>query len=291
MCNAPVLLRTRFRNLTHAHILEQYLKMDGLLSFSGTLVKLPPEKLLNVLIVDDHEIFRYGLRDLVNAIDGFHVIAEASKYEEAQAKIEEIPIDLVLLDLHLPDVEGTDGVRQLRKDCPQSRVIIISATMDDQLLLEAVQAGVSGYLTKDTSALDIVKALKGFRRGELAMLPTVAAHVIELLVQKCHLLETELSIQQRDEAKELNDSRSDLPHTLLTSPSLSSYTSLPALTPQEEKVYQLMLRGQSNKQIAAQLYISRFTVGKHVQNILHKFGVTNRTQAVSYTLFEGGNEL
>jgi DNA-binding NarL/FixJ family response regulator len=272
-------------------ILEQYLKMDGLLSFSGTLVKLPPEKLLDVLIVDDHEVFRYGLRDLVNAIDGFHVIAEASKYEEVQAKIEEIPIDLVLLDLHLPDVEGTDGVRQLRRDCPQSRVIIISATMDDQLLLEAVLAGVSGYLTKDTSALDIVKALKGFRRGELAMLPTVAAHVIELLVQKCHLLETEFSIQQRDEAKELNDSRSDIPDTLLTSPSLSSYTSLPALTPQEEKVYQLMLRGQSNKQIAAQLYISRFTVGKHVQNILHKFGVTNRTQAVSYTLFEGGNEL
>ena len=62
--------------------------MDGLLSFSGTLVKLPPEKLLNVLIVDDHEVFRYGLRDLVNAIDGFHVIAEASKYEEAQAKYE-----------------------------------------------------------------------------------------------------------------------------------------------------------------------------------------------------------
>src|SRR5207302_10572858 len=98
--------------------------------------------------------------------------------------------------------------------------------MDDQLLLEAVLAGVSGYLTKDTSALDIVKALKGFRRGELAMLPAIAAHAMELLVQKCHMLEIELSIQQRDEAKELNDPRSDIPDTLLTSPSLSSYTSL-----------------------------------------------------------------
>src|SRR5438552_2897817 len=267
--------------------------MDGSLSSSSKHTKLPTEKLLNVLIVDDHEIFRYGLRDLVNAIEGFHVVAEAGSFKEALAMIKasEILIDLVLLDLYLPDVEGTDGIRQLCKDHPQSRVIIISATIDDQLLLEAVLAEVSGYLTKDMPALDIVKALKGFRRGELAMLPTVAIHVMELLVQKCHILETELSIQQRDQARELDDPRSEMPDTLITPPSLSSYTSLPTLTPQEEKVYQLMLRGQSNKQIAAELYISRFTVGKHVQNILHKFGVTNRTQAVSYTLFEGGNEL
>lgn len=265
--------------------------MDGLLSSADILTNLPTEKRLNVLIVDDHEIFRYGLRDLVNAIDDFHVVAEASNYTEALVKIKETPIDLVLLDLYLPDVEGTDGVKQLRKDHPRSRVIIISATMEDQLLLEAVLAGVSGYLTKDMPALGIVKALKGFRRGEMAMLPAVATHAMELLVQKCHILETELSIQRRDEAKELDSPRSDVPDTLITSPPLSSYTSLPALTPQEEKVYQLMLRGQSNKQIAAQLYISRFTVGKHVQNILHKFGVTNRTQAVSYSLFEGGNEL
>ena len=267
--------------------------MNRLVSPSSKLTELPTEKHLNVLIVDDHEIFRYGLRDLVNAIDGFHVVAEASNYKEALAKIKavEILIDLVLLDLYLPDVEGTDGIRQLRNDHPRSKVIIISATMDDQVLLEAVLAGVSGYLTKDMPALDIVKALKGFRRGELAMLPTVAPHVMELLVQKCHILETELLKQQQDQAKVLDSSRSDIPDTLLTSPPLSPYTSLPVLTPQEEKVYQLMLRGQSNKQIAAQLYISRFTVGKHVQNILHKFGVTNRTQAVSYTLFEGGNEL
>lgn len=264
--------------------------MDGLFSSASTLTNLATEKLLNVLIVDDHEIFRNGLRDLVNAIDGFHVVAEASNFTEAQIKIEETPIDLVLLDLYLPDVEGTDGVKQLCIDHPQSRVIIISATMDDHLLLEAVLAGVSGYLTKDMPALGIVKALKGFRRGEIAMLPTIATRVMELLVHKCHILETELSIQQQDEAKELNSSHAGVPDTLITSPPLSSYTSIPALTPQEEKVYQLMLRGQSNKQIAAQLYISRFTVGKHVQNILHKFGVTNRTQAVSYTLFEGGNE-
>jgi DNA-binding NarL/FixJ family response regulator len=265
--------------------------MDGLLSSSSTPTKLPTEKPLNVLIVDDHEVFRYGLRDLVNAIDGFHIVAEAGNYDEALAKIEATSIDLVLLDLYLPDVEGTDGVRQLRKDHPQSLVIIISATMDDQLLLEAILAGVSGYLTKDTPAIDIVKALKGFLRGELAILPAIATHLMGLLIQKIHTLETELTIQQRVEAKELDSPRSDIPDTLIPSPPLSSYTSLPTLTPQEEKVYQLMLRGQSNKQIAAQLYISRFTVGKHVQNILHKFGVTNRTQAVSYTLFEGGNEL
>ena len=245
--------------------------------------------MLKVMIVDDHEVFRLGIRELLNSIDGFLVVAEANCCTDALAKIEARPVDLVLLDLYLPDSDGIDAVHKLRKIIPQLHIIIISGMIDDDLLLRAVLAEVSGYLTKDTPALDIIRALQAYRRGELAMLPTVAAHAINLMIQRNNMLEADLALSQQNEIAPRDAHQvPDLPITSSTQPSDLSHQ---VLTPQEEKVYQLMRRGLSNKQIAARLIISRFTVGKHVQNILRKLGVANRTQAVSYNLFEGGAEV
>ena len=244
--------------------------------------------MLKVMIVDDHEVFRLGIRELLNSIDGFLVVAEANCCTDALAKIAAQPVDLVLLDLYLPDSDGIDAVHKLRKIIPHLHIIIISGMIDDDLLLRAVLAEVSGYLTKDTPALDIIRALQAYRRGELAMLPTVAAHAINLMIQRNNMLEADLALSQQNEIAPRDAHQvPDLPITSSTQPSDLSHQ---VLTPQEEKVYQLMRRGLSNKQIAARLIISRFTVGKHVQNILRKLGVANRTQAVSYNLFEGGAE-
>jgi DNA-binding NarL/FixJ family response regulator len=261
--------------------------MDSLVSPTSKSAKLQADYFLKVLIVDDHEVFRNGLRDLLNDIDGFQVVAEASNCKDALAQIEAKSVDLVLFDLYLPDVEGIDTIRQVRKVIPQLRVILLSAIMDDELLLESVLAGVSGYLTKDTPAVDIVKALKGFQQGELAMLPAVSTRVVELLLQKYCALETALNKYQQNEIKVLDRVASEVPTSNILPPTSPPHVPLPILTPQEEKVYQLIRRGNSNKQIASQLFISRFTVGKHVQNILRKLGVANRTQAVSYNSFEG----
>lgn len=267
---------------------------------SGTPDK--PEKprsrhIVKVMVVDDHEIFRQGLLGLVNGIDGFRVIAEASSMADALARLERVPVDLVLLDLSLPDGEGIEPVHLLKQTNPALAIVIISASIDDDTLLDAVSADVSGYLTKDTSASDIVKALQGFQRNEFAMLPAVMTRVITLLLQHYNMLEAELNTYLQigikafgevDSIVALSSGTSSLTHPLASPNSNGSSSQL--LTPREERVLQLIRLGYSNKQIAAELFISHFTVGKHVQNILRKLGVSNRTQAVSYTSFEGGNE-
>src|SRR5262249_9208252 len=136
--------------------------------------------------------------------------------------------------------------------------------------------------TKDMPASDIVKALKGFQRGELALLPTVTLNLVELLVKKYSEVEVELSTRNGPATHEIPAFQKD---------DVVASSNISVLTPQETNVFQLLRYGHSNKQIASKLAISPYTVGKHVQNILRKLGVMNRTQAVSYTSFEGGGNL
>ena len=237
--------------------------------------------LARVLIVDDHEIFRHGLRDLIDTIEGFQVVAEANSCEDALALAQEGHIDLVMLDMYLPDGDGIGLTRHLRQQVtPPPRVIILSAIIYDDTLLGAILAGAHGYLTKEMPASAIVKALRGFQRGELALLPAVTANLVELLVKRYNEVEAELATHN-----ELSPSQKDE----LNSIAASASSAAGVLTPQETNVFQLLRFGHSNKQIASKLAISPYTVGKHVQNILRKLGVTNRTQAVSYTSFGGGN--
>jgi len=243
---------------------------------------------LQVMIVDDHEIFRHGLRDLLNDIDGFRVVAEAGSCKDALAQMEITTIDLVLLDLSLPDFDGIEALLHLQEFVPPPQVIILTATIDNNVLLEVMLAGASGYLTKDTSARNIVKMLQSFQRGELAMLPIVAANAVRLLVQQCRHIEAELFNYIQNHTNKFDTPPNTMPPNNGSASMGSSNSFLEVLTPQEDKVFQLMRKGLSNKQIAAQLSISPFTVGKHVQNILRKLGVVNRTQAVSYTSIEGG---
>jgi DNA-binding NarL/FixJ family response regulator len=241
-----------------------------------------PDQPLRVLIVDDHEIFRHGLRDLINSIEGFQVVAEAGSCKNALELAEQRPIDLVVLDMYLPDGDGIEVTRQLRQQItPPPRVIILSAVIYDDTLVDAILAGAQGYLTKDMPASDIVNALKGFQRGELALLPTVVTNLVQMLVQKYSEAEAELSTQMHNSIIKI-----DIP---VSQKEELQNTAMRILTPQEAKVFQHLRHGNSNKQIASQLAISPYTVGKHVQNILHKLGVANRTQAASYTSFEGGD--
>ena len=243
----------------------------------GKAADAQAHKIHRVMIIDDHEVFRYGLGKLLADNESFRIVAEASNCEDALKRLQTVPVDLVLLDLHLPDVNGIEALHQLKRSCPTLDVIIISATIDDDALLDALLAGASGYLTKDTSAIEMLGALHVYQRGELALSSTVVSRAIPLLLQQCNMLEDELMVYQQNEMKK---SPASVP-PLASSTTQITDNLLRLLTPQEEKVYQHMRKGHSNKQIAAELYISRFTVGKHVQNILRKLGVTNRTQAVS----------
>src|SRR5258706_5715656 len=258
--------------------------MSAFISAAENKGSFLPEEPLRVLIVDDHEIFRHGLRDLIDSIEGFQVVAEANSCKDALALAEERHIDLVMLDMYLPDGDGIEVTRQLRQQVtPPPRVIILSAIIYDDTLLGAILAGAHGYLTKEMPASDIVKALKGFQRGELALLPAVTTNLVKLLVKRYSEVEAELSAHSGPATNELSPSQKDELNSIVA----SSNSTTSVLTPQETNVFQLLRFGHSNKQIASKLAISPYTVGKHVQNILRKLGVTNRTQAVSYTSFEG----
>ena len=254
--------------------------------------RLSGEHTLRLMIVDDHEILRHGLRDVINLIEGFTVVAEASSFQDTLKQMKLTAIDLVFIDLSLPDGNGMELVHLLRQRSAPPAIIVLSATLNDSLLLETMLAGASGYLTKDVPAAEIARLLQGFQRGELVMTSSVVSRIIELLVQKCLMLEMSHTASQ-------GDTNATMPPDHYTrdldpiNPLQKSETSpLSHLTPQEGKIFQLMHLGLSNKQIASQLAISRFTVGKHIQNILRKLGVTNRTQAArvaSSTTFEGVN--
>lgn len=247
---------------------------------------------LKVLIVDDHELFRRGLRDLINTIRELKVIGEAASSREALSIIAAAPVDLVILDLSLSDGSALPVVQIIRERAAAPSVIVLSASIDDDALLQAMLSGASGYLTKDLTAPQIAKLLYQFSQGGLALAPGTAGKLIQLLIDRNRELEEALRAR-------LPDSNSTVPAATvshaagLTHPAEEKPAPTPSLrsllTPQEEKIYQLMKQGKTNKEIAKKLSISHYTVGKHVQNILHKLKVMNRTQAVSYTAFEGGD--
>lgn len=249
---------------------------------------LPVIQPVRVLLVDDHEILRHGLRDIINNTDGFTVAAEASTCKDALAQFHSTAIDLVFLDLVLPDGNGMELARLLRQHSTPPFIIVLSANLNDNLLLEAMLVGASGYLTKDIPAIEIARLLEGFLRGELVLTSPVASRLIHLLLQKCHMADTNQVVENNGAYESTpadRQSHDPSPDDRLQQREPSP---LSLLTMQEQKIYQLMRLGLSNKQIGSQLSISRFTVGKHIQNILKKLGVTNRTQAASYTSIEGG---
>ena len=240
-----------------------------------------------VMIVDDHEIFRHGLRNILIDIDGFDVVAEASRCSDVLKHATRMPIDLVLMDSSLPDAVGIEAIQRLKELTPPPHVVLLSTAIDDSVLLDAILAGASGYLTKDLPKKDVVNALQSLRRGELALLPPVAANVIRLLMKRCIHLEKTLATEPQSTKQKVSlspkrSSKVESPSTLL------SPLALHRLTSREYKVFQLLCQGLSNKEIAARFSISPYTVGKHVRQILRKLGAVNRTQAVLYASFEGG---
>ena len=259
-------------------------------ALSSNTPAVPATNHRRVLIIDDHEIFRHGLRDLINTIEGFEVVAEGGSCKDAITLVGQMQIDLVILDMYLPDGDGIQVIRQLKKlNAKPPSVIILSAVMSNETLVEAILAGAAGYLTKDMPADDILKSLKDIQQGQLALPRAETTKLVYLLVQKISEKEADLSLHVQNDNSIIDTDRIESANIRDTP--LNSSTSTPMLTQQEARVFELLRDGQSNKQIASQLSISPYTVGKHVQKILRKLGVTNRTQAALYTSFKGDGDI
>ncbi len=207
---------------------------------------------VSIVLVDDHDLFRRGLRDLLQE-HGFEIVGEASSGEEAiELAAEKIP-DVILMDISMPGIGGVEAARRIRLGTPHTRVVMLTVSADDEVVDDAILAGASGYLLKGASIEVIISGIDAASRGEALLSPAIAGRLLE-----------------RTRANEV---LSELP-----------LGTRPHLTAREVEVLRLMATGKDNSEIAAELVTSPHTVKSHVSNILAKLEVENRLQAAVYAV-------
>lgn len=200
---------------------------------------------IRVLLVDDHALVRSAIRQALDAPD-IEVVGEARNAEEAIELAPRLRPDLVLLDIDLPGMTGIDAVRELAPRLPETRVVMLTVSTDRRSLLEAMRHGAAGYLTKDLTGDALLRAVRGLRRGDLAMSRQHAAQVVEHLQRGGH------------------GGRPD---------------ELGVLSAREQEVLRLLAEGLTDREIAGALAISPRTVESHVSAVLRKLEVRNRAEA------------
>lgn len=201
---------------------------------------------IRVLIVDDHQVVREGLRNFLELQEGMEVAGEAGDGEEGVALAAELRPDVVLMDLVMPKLGGVEAMRALRESLPGTRVIVLTSFIDDEHLLPAMRAGAAGYLLKNVQPQELARAIRAADAGEALIDPAVAARLVEALAES-----------ERDDG-------------------------YGRLTPREREVLVLIGRGFSNKRIALELGVAEKTAKTHVSNLLGKLGLADRTQAALY---------
>ena len=207
---------------------------------------------IRVLIVDDHEIVRKGIRALLATKRDIQVVGEASDGAEAVNQAQALHPDVILMDLMMPKMNGIEATRQITAGQPSARVLVLTSFAADEQVFPAIKAGALGYLLKDSGPQELVQAIRQVYRGEPSLDPSVARKV---------LFE-------------------------LSTPTQKPLTPDP-LTAREMEILRLVAQGKSNKEIAGDLVIAEETVHTHVSNILNKLHLASRTQAALYALKEG----
>ena len=202
-----------------------------------------------LLIVDDHEIVRQGLVAMLSRRPGFQVVAEAGTVAEAIEMARKFQPDLVVMDVRLPDGSGVEACREIRAEFPSTRVVMLTSYPDEEAVFSAIVAGASGYLLKQVRGRDLVAALEAVGRGESLLDPAVTEKVLERV--------------RRIATGAASDD-------------------LAQLTSQEQKILLLVAEGKTNKEIAADVFLSDKTVKNYVSSILSKLNLQRRAQAAAY---------
>jgi NarL family two-component system response regulator LiaR len=208
---------------------------------------------ISVLIVDDHAVVRRGIRALLEAEEGFIVLGDVGSGGEAVLLAADLAPDVVLMDLVMPEMDGVKATRLLKQRSPCSQVIVLTSYHEDEHIFPAIRAGALSYLLKSSTLDELIASIRKAAQGEAVLHPHVAAR----LVQELRATPQELAML----------------HTLLSE--------------REREVLRLIADGRTNGEIATRLVISEKTVKSHVNNILSKLQVTDRTQAAVYAWREG----
>jgi DNA-binding NarL/FixJ family response regulator len=210
------------------------------------VTKTPP---LRVMIVDDHEIVRDGIRAMLHAEDDIVVTAEAGTVQEAVDEADRTRPDVVVMDVRLADGSGIEATREIRANHPDTKVLMLTSFADDEALFASIMAGASGYVLKQVRSGDLVRAIRAVGAGESLLDPSVTNAVLDRLRRGKHLLKDER---------------------------------LARLSPQEERILTLVADGRTNKEIGEELHLAEKTVKNYVSSILSKLEVARRAEAAAY---------
>ncbi|MDV2582836.1 response regulator transcription factor [Alkalibacillus haloalkaliphilus] len=220
----------------------------------------------NIVLIDDHKLFREGIKRILEFEESFNVVAEASDGSEALAVIENNQPDVVIMDINMPDVNGVEATKQLIEQHGDLKVIILSIHDDESYVTHALKSGALGYMLKEMDTEELVNAIKVVSKGGSYIHPKVTHRLINEYRRLSNV-----GGESQDAAFEYIEYRKPL-HLL---------------TRRECEVLQLMTDGRSNRGISEDLYISEKTVKNHVSNILQKMNVNDRTQAVVTAIKNG----
>jgi two-component system response regulator DevR len=201
---------------------------------------------IRVFLLDDHEVVRRGVRELLDSADDLEVVGEASTASEALHRIPATKPDVAILDVRLPDGTGIEVCRDLRSQMPNLKCLMLTSFNDDEALFDAIIAGAAGYVLKEVRGSDLIDSVRRVAAGQSLLDPIVTARVIERLRNP--------------------------PHDALTD----------SLSPQESTILNHLADGLTNRQIAEQMFLAEKTVKNYVSNLLSKLGMDHRTQAAVY---------
>lgn len=210
---------------------------------------------IQVLIADDHALFREGTRNLIDQEKDMKVIGEASNGEETVKLVTELHPHVVLMDIAMPVVNGIEATRRIKAESPKTAVLILTAYDNDQYIMALLEAGAAGYLLKDVSGRDLTNAIRAVFAGEAILHPTIAKKVFN------HFSTPGGRSEESAELAELSE--------------------------REMEILKLAARGMSNQDIATHLYLSRRTIQSHLSNIFRKMDVGSRTEAILQALRKG----
>ena len=208
---------------------------------------------MTVLLVDDHELVRRGVRAFLETRPDITVVAEAASGEEAIRQAAEHAPDVALMDLIMPGMDGVEATRRLSASSPRTRIVMLTSYHDDEHIFPAIRAGALSYVLKEVGPEELVRAVRKAAAGEAVLHPRVAARVV----------------------RELHGARREEPNAFRE------------LSDRELEVLKLIADGLSNAEISTRLYVSEKTVKSHVSNILGKLHLADRTQAAVYAWREG----
>jgi two-component system, NarL family, response regulator DevR len=205
----------------------------------------------HILLVDDHEVVRIGLKSLLEHNDQFQVVAEAGTAKEAVEMVEKYHPDVVLMDIRLPGPSGIDACEEITERWPDVKVVILTSYAEDEMLFSAIRVGASGYVLKQIGAEGLISAIEAACRGEALLDPAVTQRVFQ---------EVRRAVKEEEAAAFAN------------------------LSQQEKHVLALVSEGKTNREIAGALYLGEGTVRNYVSSILSKLGVSNRAEAAAYAV-------